>query len=677
VQKENARRIAILAAALVAAAILGSLLIPTTAIGVQNNSSKSQIYSMPGMPDMPMPTPTGPVTASVKSGSWSDTSVWSNGVPTAGINVMIAPGTTVAYDQASSPVVRNVEIAGSLIFSTSVSTSFNFVNMTIDQGGLLQAGKVDTPVPAGVTTKLAVAAQAEGGSTIMVLGDLELHGSPVNPTWTRLAATVQLGATTLTLASSVNWKPGDHIVVASTSLLPQESEENWITSVSGNTVTLQTPLKYEHDGTSPTQGEVADLSRNVVVTSYNTAVHAAGVMFLAGAKGGLSYAEFSHLGGKGIVGDYPIHFHHVQETMVGTIVNGVSVWDSHNRFITIHNTDGVTVENSVGYKSIGHGFFLEDGTEENNTLYHNLAVLTLPGVVRPDDGSPAGFWIQNPDNNFTDNVAVSAGGSGFDLALPESAPSVIPFRQANFDESLNQATNPRSERILAFVGNVAHSNRGDGIHLYRLNMVRNGPINWFKGLTMWRNGFGVDLTAAQFNVTSSTLFGNLNGNMRIEANDGTVTNSQFLGEVAPMVTNRIMISPFGIEVTAGRATISNSLFKGHLPRGTLASADILNAPMAQSPEAVTLSNDQLLSSNQIIFGYPLNGMSYFNVLKLNGDPTQNFSLVRYDLQTSVSSSSAPASPGLVSFIGQCTPDSGYMALKCPVITASMVKSLHG
>ncbi len=679
--QENARRIAILAAAIVVAAMLGTVLMPQSVAVQSNNPQLSYPWvSMSQMSQMQQAS-SGPQVTSIGSGHWSDPGIWSNGVPAAGTNVLISPGTTVTYDQSSSPPLGNIDVQGALVFSDKVSTVLTSANITVEVNGLLQVGTLASPVPPSITSTLQMSALKEGRSVIMVMGDLEFHGSPVSPTWTRLAATAQAGATALTLATSVGWKPGDHIVVASTSLRPQESEENYVASVSGSIVTLQSPLKFEHDGTAPTQAEVADLTRNIVVTSANPSVHAQGTMFLRGAKGGISYAEFSHLGGQGILGEYPIHFHHVQDSMVGTVVNGVSVWDSHNRFVTIHNTDGITVENSVGYKSIGHGFFFEDGTEENNTLVNDLSILTLPGKVRPDDGGAAGFWIQNPRNNLTGNVAVSSTGSGFDFALPESAPQVIPFSQANFDDSLNQATNPRMLKIQAFVNNEAHSNGGSGIHLYRLNPVRHGTISWFKGMTIWRNDrTGADITAAQFNVTSSTFFGNAFGNMRIEANDGTVSASQFMGElqgVSTSNTNRFATAPFGIEVTAGRATISDSIFIGHLPRGTIASADILNSPNALSPEMVTVSNDELDSPTTIVFGYPLNGMSFFNVIDLNGISGQSFSLVRYDLKLAVTSSSVPISTGLQQFLSQCSSDGSYAALKCPLVTASTLKSLSG
>jgi len=677
-QRGKEKRILALAAAIVAAVILGAMALPPITV-LALPSAGSSLPASPIMPNMPGMQGQGTTVSTLESGSWSDPGIWDKGVPTAGENVVISQGNTVTYDLQTSPVLGSILVQGSLVFSRDRSTDIAFQNMTIDMPGYVEVGTTTNPIPASVTTTLQLSAVTEGSAKIMVMGHLEIHGSPFGPTWSRLSETALPGATTLFLTSPVNWRIGDDIVVTSTSLNPNELERVTITGVSGNQVSIGQPLKYEHDGTTPTQGEAADLTRNVLVTSYNPQYHATGVMFMYGAMGGISYAEFSHLGGKGILGDYPIHFHHVQESMVGTVVNGVSVWDSHNRFITIHNTDGITVENSVGYESIGHGFFLEDGTEENNTLVSNIAIWTLPGKIRPDDGSPAGFWIQNPRNNLTGNVATSAGGSGFDFALPDKAPDVIPFTDGNFQASLNQATTPRTHKITAFVGNEAHSNRGDGIHLYRLNPTRHGTISWFKGMSIWRNNnVGGDLTASQANITASAFLGNKNGNLRLEANDFTISNSQFTGELDGVQTatsaGRFAASPFGVVLSGTRLTISGSTFKGHVPRGLMASADIINSPRDFQQVTVTLQNDQLLSSHTIIFGYPLNGLSYFNVISLNGDPTQTFTLVRYDLQTSPSTS--PATTGTVQLPSQCSVDSSYMALKCPLLPPSFWKGLH-
>ncbi|MBV8673671.1 MAG: hypothetical protein JOZ33_09580, partial [Acidobacteriaceae bacterium] len=87
--------------------------------------------------------------------------------------------------------------------------------------------------------------------------------------------------------------------------------------------------------------------------------------------------EFYQLGQGGAIGRYPIHFHmdrsvpqpDVTTLNLGTYVADCSIVDSMTRFITVHATQGVTLARNVGYKSIGHGFYLEDATEMNNRLY--------------------------------------------------------------------------------------------------------------------------------------------------------------------------------------------------------------------------------------------------------------------------------------------------------------------
>src|SRR5207253_1171934 len=93
-----------------------------------------------------------------------------------------------------------------------------------------------------------------------------------------------------------------------------------------------------------------------------------------GSTGSIGYAEFRHLGKENVLGRYSIHFHLIGDSMRGASVIGASIWDSGNRWITIHGTNYLVVRDCVGYQSVGHGYFLEDGTEVFNVLDHNLAV---------------------------------------------------------------------------------------------------------------------------------------------------------------------------------------------------------------------------------------------------------------------------------------------------------------
>ena len=134
--------------------------------------------------------------------------------------------------------------------------------------------------------------------------------------------------------------------------------------------------------------EVANLSRNVVIESADPAGVRGHTMYHRDSSGGISYAEFRHLGKEGVLGRYAIHFHLVRDTMRGSGVLGASIWDSHNRWLTIHGTDYLLVRDCVGYQSRGHGFFLEDATEQYNVLDRNLAVQAFGGKPLPKQVLP-------------------------------------------------------------------------------------------------------------------------------------------------------------------------------------------------------------------------------------------------------------------------------------------------
>jgi len=187
------------------------------------------------------------------------------------------------------------------------------------------------------------------------------------------------------------------------------------------------------------------LTRSIRIVSDGST---AGSLFSTGYYGGhtlalqgfLSYqvqgAEFYQLGQGGAKGHYAVHFHMARQAPPNTYVKDSSAWDSMTRWMTIHATQGVTLARNVGYKSIGHGFYLEDGTEADNVLNTNLGVFAraavanaqndrkVPGILAEpaDYGAPnpyhsdwqypTVFWIMNAWNEFQYNFASSAGSCG-------------------------------------------------------------------------------------------------------------------------------------------------------------------------------------------------------------------------------------------------------------------------
>lgn len=303
--------------------------------------------------------------------------------------------------------------------------------------------------------------------------------------WARLDGDIGVGAEQLKISKPVDWEVGDRIVITSTDYLPGHSEVVEITTVvDASTFDFKLidqftgmdhpdgpGLQYPHNGTpyslakvpsdmnidlevdgqpaAETRAAVGLLSRSIMIVS-------AGETFMSDFPptpgnhfGGhtivrqgvqevkIQGVQFHQMGQGGKMGHYPVHFHLSRRMPDGTFVKDSSITDSMTRWITLHGAQDVTLARNVGCMSIGHGFYLEDGTEINNKLYSNLGILAraavkndqnprqVPGILawagRPNDAfvpynsdifNPTVFWIMNGWNDFEYNVAAGATGCG-------------------------------------------------------------------------------------------------------------------------------------------------------------------------------------------------------------------------------------------------------------------------
>lgn len=150
--------------------------------------------------------------------------------------------------------------------------------------------------------------------------------------------------------------------------------------------------------------------------------------------------EFRWMGQGGRIGHYPVHFHMARLVPNDTYIKDSSVNESMTRWYVLHATQHVLLQRNVGYKSIGHGFYLEDATETDNRLYSNLGVFAraalagpanprnVPGILaaveRGEQGGevaariksdilyPTVFWFTNGWNDFVGNMAAGANACG-------------------------------------------------------------------------------------------------------------------------------------------------------------------------------------------------------------------------------------------------------------------------
>jgi hypothetical protein len=466
----------------------------------------------------------GPIQYNVKSvadGNWSDAKTWSPAiVPKEGDRVLISRNTSVTYDVENQAVLRLVQIVGTLTFARDRNTEINVGLLKVqdsdecsesgfecnfekvhgaDEPGLprvgtmpkLEVGTLAEPIPAKHTAKIRLhyidgMNKEDAPALVCCSAQMELHGAPLSRTWVKLGAQADVGATELMLSEPVTgWKVGDDIIVTGAQKQPHYdsgrkaegligSEERKIVKLDGTKLTLDRPLELVHYGVGEFRSEAANLSRNVIVESADPAGPRGHTMYHAFSRGGISYARFAHLGKEGVLGRYAIHFHLIGDTMRGSQVLGAAIVDSHNRWVTIHGTEYLVVRDCVGFKSLGHGYFMEDGTEVYNLLDRNLGVQAfrtkrLPKQVLPfDPNDGAAFWWSNGRNSLTRNVSCENDEYGFrfDIQNSKSFSSTLNIKQP---DGKKKPVDVRTIPISRFEDNEAHT---EGV--YGLVVAANG-----------------------------------------------------------------------------------------------------------------------------------------------------------------------------------------------------------
>jgi hypothetical protein len=501
----------------------------------------SQLYAAEKEPERPR------LVRSARSGLWSAPATWEGGqVPAAGSRVQIRQEHTVIYDLKSDLVIRSIHVAGTLRFPHDQDTRLDVGLIKIQPGDdasengfdcdahaeapaegqarpALEVGTPERPVDAGHTAliRLTYVDGLDRQSCPAIVccgGRMDIHGAPLSRSWVKLGATAKKGDDTVTLAEPVTgWKVGDRVIVTATRLTylkTSATEERTIRSISGNRLTVNQPLVYEHRGDGTNRGEVANLSRNVIVESADPAGERGHTMYHRDSAGSISYAEFRHLGKKGVLGRYAIHYHLVRDTMRGSSVVGASVWDSHNRWVTIHGTDYLVVRDCVGYQSIGHGFFMEDATEQYNVLDRNLAVQARQGkplprqVLRIDANDGAGFWWANGRNTFTGNVSCENDHYGYFFDIATESP-VLWLRMP---DGTVQRRDVRTVPFFRFEDNEAHTIQLYGFKFgtdYNSRLIRGDRQHPFivRNLRIWETHYNLQPSLAYFLLDGLTISG--------------------------------------------------------------------------------------------------------------------------------------------------------------------------
>jgi len=429
----------------------------------------------------------------IGNGSWQNEATWSTRtIPTVTDNVTIPQGITVSL----SGVVRakSITIEGILegIKGQPENSSIDLETemiMVMGSNALLEIGTKNQPYIANNKCKITLVGKDNKTSGVMgdnfigVMngGSIKLHGKE-KVSWTHLGAKASVGATQINLSEAIDWEVGDEIVIVSSRTNPEEAEKRTITAISTNrkSISFAQGLKYPHFSdlktytratdnktwTADLRAEVGLLSHTIKIqgdASGESAGFGGHIMAMMNSTLVASNIELYRMGQKAKLGKYPWHWHLLHEFGKGQYIKNSSIHQSFNRAITIHGTSYTTLDNNFIYDHIGHGVFLEDGTERFNVIKNNVALLTKKPIkgeeVTPSDNqlnevqnrTPATYWITNPNNTFQNNVAAGTLGTGYWFAFPQK-----PMGDSASDPRFN-GIEPYKEPLGLFKGNKTHS----------------------------------------------------------------------------------------------------------------------------------------------------------------------------------------------------------------------------
>lgn len=371
---------------------------------------------------------------------------------------------------------------GTLTYGTTAATNY-VLRLSgvarIYMGGTFSIGTTGTPIPRDSTAVLEFDCAADGDFGLYCYGTFTSQGlsRTIGKDIDRCLLNTDEAANSTSLGVDIDtgWLDNDEIIIATTTRTLSESEGGTLNGNAGaSSLTVDGfagaagGLLYAHSGSSPTQAEVALLTRNVIIRS-TSASQMAYVSLWNNATVDCDWTRFQYLGAN-FAGKYGIY---VAAGAISIHINRCSLTDCERYGLyTDSGASGVTFQNNIVWNCNAAGggstgpIHVLATTSTTNLIAGNLVIKT-----------PAyGMFLGDNGGAITNNTIVAS------VYLSETAP------------------------VGTFTGNT--------IHCGSLLIIANGGT--ISDLTIWRSpSIGITSPSWCANVIfdNLTLFGNLSGNI--------------------------------------------------------------------------------------------------------------------------------------------------------------------
>ena len=412
---------------------------------------------------------------------------------------------TVTMDETAITDYGTMDIglSGTVTYGNTASTAYYLRlsgDLNIWSGGTFNMGTTGSSQVASSTAKLNM----DSGSNVQ-------YGIKVNngATWVIrgasktvsafLAADASAGATTLTSDVSTSWLSGDEIALAPTSRTAAQFEKKTMSGAATGTSIPIAALTNAHSGTSPTRGELGNLTRNVQIFGASASLQTYVVVSATGTVD-WDYGEFYWMGsGNGSQRGIDLNITTSTATINHCSIHDFVVASSAGVQFNLLTSGTITISNNVFYNIALNPIVISSALSSSNwSITGNLII-----------GSTASFadmvFLADVSGVFSNNTITGTDGSSRALVL-------------------NSASN---DTWGTFSGNTIHSVSNVGIKLNSA-ITTVGTVMTFTNTTIWRSsayGFwqGTNtLMGVTLFFDGITAFGNANMNIFLDGHTWNV-----------------------------------------------------------------------------------------------------------------------------------------------------------